>query len=153
MSVEGAGALAEDAMEDAAAPPAQTIVDAPTLDIESVAARCVSVPSQSHSHSLAPTLTPRLPSSRSYVGTTKVQRLLFIARRCPGHRAEARRLCLAELKRGSNTKLYAEVAQSEGGGAEYDAQWAAATDARNAATLERLELELNTYVAALLMLS
>jgi len=84
-----------------------------------------------------------------YEGMTKIQRLRFIARRCPEVKNEAYRLAIAELKMGINTAAYkeimAEAGESLGPEQSLDAAWVESVDRKSQQTLEKLELELNQF--------
>lgn len=81
-----------------------------------------------------------------YDGYTKLQRLLFIADKCPNLQEDAYRLLLNELKRGSNTAMYLKVYEQVGAavncGAEFDREWVETVENRESIKLERLEAEL-----------
>jgi COP9 signalosome complex subunit 1 len=85
----------------------------------------------------------------AYTGYTKVERLVLIAERSKKHRAEALKMAIDELKKGSNTityrKLYEKIGDELGAGYAFDQHWADSQDMKSQQTLERLEMELNGH--------
>ncbi len=89
-----------------------------------------------------------------YLGHTKVDRLLFIAKRCPYLQIDAYRLALQELRDNSldhnryisaATKLN-EVLTAQGYPSfSIDNSWVDSTQKRAKSLLERLEAELKNY--------
>jgi len=83
----------------------------------------------------------------NYKGLTKIKRLIFAAENSKDLRKEAAQLAIKELKSGVNTQLYKEVVEKFGNevNEKYDEAWVNSVDQEAAKTLERLEIELNSY--------
>jgi len=85
-----------------------------------------------------------------YTGHTKINRLLFIAERCPQLMIKAYRMAVDELKTSKNTfqyrRLYEKIGESSlGEGYNFDAYWADTVDKRAQVNLDRLEADLQNY--------
>jgi COP9 signalosome complex subunit 1 len=91
-----------------------------------------------------------------YGGRNRVERLLFVAARCPALRADARRVLLHELRDGLDMRLFlevAEAAQQDGGlpeGVEVDMAHVETVKRSAAQQHERMERELNSYKSTMI---
>ncbi|KAL0477532.1 COP9 signalosome complex subunit 1 [Acrasis kona] len=83
----------------------------------------------------------------NYTGLTKVKRLIFAAENSKELRSEAARLAVKQLKTGINTQLYKEVLEKFANdlNEKYDEAWVSSVDQEAAKTLEKLEIELNSF--------
>ena len=88
-----------------------------------------------------------------YNGNTKLQRLTFIAERCPNLQEATYRKLLLEIRKGSNTALYMKIHDIVGSSlvrdASLDFEWVDNTERRELMKLERLEAELMTAKATM----
>ncbi|KAJ3089637.1 cop9 signalosome complex subunit [Quaeritorhiza haematococci] len=90
----------------------------------------------------------------NYTGHTKIERLIFIAERCPTLQVDAYKLALAEIKNTLNTTKYITVvnrlnealnARNMGGQVPVDQAWVETTQKLARAKTEKLEAELRSY--------
>lgn len=86
-----------------------------------------------------------------YTGHTRIQRLLFIARRCPQLQADAYRRALDEIKGSTLDTALLKTAAAEAmqaqpeGGFVLDEAWVEKTEQQAQAQHEKLQTELNNY--------
>jgi len=86
----------------------------------------------------------------NYSGYTRLKRLSFIAEHQESLRHEALRLALEEVKRTSNTALYTELVNRDGGSAfPADYSWIEAVDKKASQTLDKLEADLTSHKTSL----
>lgn len=82
----------------------------------------------------------------NYTGPTRIQRLLFIAKKCPQLSVTCWKMAVSEYKQSWNSGGYRTLVQRHGSefGEELDGAWIDSKERQAAAEFESLELRLNT---------